>query len=155
MSDKESDRKSTTSENLHQVPLLNPQDGSVELNKTELLHQKMLAKSKNKKNGNDTTEEKEVKKRIINIDKSSKLATQPKTKTSVLSSKDFAYKPEDSTGIEILDMHRKIVEKVSQVKFDESLVVIEHIPKNQVLYFHIINLKGTLQQHKYFDCVLL
>ena len=143
VSDNESDKRSTISQKLHQVSLLNPQEASIPGNKAELLHQRMVSKSKGKKEGTGAEEGKETKKRTIVLDKSAKLTTQPKTKMSALGTKDFSYKPEDSSGIEILDLHRKIVEEVSQVKFDESLVVVEHIPKNQVLCLHLLNLKGT------------
>lgn len=49
---------------------------------------------------------------------------------STLYSKDFKFDPEnDTTGIEILDMHRKIIAEVSKVKFNDAIMIIEHIPK--------------------------
>ena len=53
-----------------------------------------------------------------------------KTRMSKLGETEFEFgKDNEDTGIEILDMHRKIVNEVSKIKFDESILIIEHIPK--------------------------
>ena len=63
---------------------------------------------------------------------------------SKLGETEFEFNKEnDNTGIEILDMHRKIVKEVSKIKFDESIIIVEHIPKNDVLGIHLLSLKGT------------
>ena len=49
---------------------------------------------------------------------------------------------ESDTGIEILDMHRKIVEEVSKVKFDDRILIIEHIPNKDLVSIKVLSLKG-------------
>jgi hypothetical protein len=91
-------------------------------NPAELLHQKLSKTSKSKN----------IKKRVLEYRKKGKKKVE----------REVVSEEEKETGVELLDMHRKIVAEVMKVRFDEWVVIVEHVPGSDSLAFYFISLKG-------------
>jgi len=140
ISDGEKENKSTTSQRIPPLSATTiPNIKETIDNPAELLHQKMVTRSKISEEEKSATVRKNE---PILLNMSFNKKRGGRTKMSTLGEKDFKFEKEESSGIEVLDMHRKIVEEVSKVKFDESITVVEHMPRSTTLSVHFINLKG-------------
>ncbi|CAI2371494.1 unnamed protein product [Moneuplotes crassus] len=139
------DQKESDPEPLKPISAVNnPNEAEVLEHPPELLHEKIEKRSLLLKQGKDVKEgpsdnSKGVK-RKIEVDRS--LHGNPsKTKISTLSDPARPSSEENDGRDEIFDIHRKILEEVSKIKFNDCITIIEYIPKEKQVNLHFLNLK--------------
>lgn len=144
ISDNEKDTKSVLSD-IPPISNLSTNPNEPPINPGELLHQRVVSNHLNEKSGLKIPKSK-GKKRTILIEKS--LKSRQKTKLSTLGDAGPNKEKDEDTGIEILDMHRKIVEEVSKVRYDDRLTIVEQAKTH--INLHILSLASKHTFHIFF-----